>query len=342
MKKQIIDLRSDTVTQPTKGMKEAMFSATLGDDVFGEDPTINSLENKVAQMFGMEAALFVPSGTMSNQIAIKIHTQPGEDIICDNYSHIYQYEGGGIGLNAGCSTSLISSPSGQFSSKDVEKLIYPDDIHKPISKLVSIENTCNKGGGSTWAIEPLSEIKNLCQKHGLKFHLDGARLFNALVANNQSPKQYGELFDTISICLSKGLGAPVGSVLIGSKADIHMGKRYRKVFGGGMRQAGLLAAAGIYALDQHIDRLKEDHENAKRLEQTLQSLSWVKSVIPVQTNIVIFEPQNNFNDQQITKSLKDKGILISSMGPGKLRMVTHLGILNSDYDYLIKTLKELF
>ncbi len=342
MKKQFIDLRSDTVTEPTSAMKKAMFEAPLGDDVFGEDPTINLLEKKAAEMFAMESALFVPSGTMSNQIAIKVHTQPGEDIICDNLSHIYQYEGGGIGLNAGCSTSLITTPSGQFSAHNVEQLIYPDDIHKPISRLVSVENTCNKGGGSTWDIKPLKEIKTVCDQHDLKFHLDGARLFNALIANDQSPKQYGELFDTISICLSKGLGAPVGSILLGSIADIHRAKRYRKVFGGGMRQAGILAAAGIYALDHHIERLHEDHKNAKEIENTLLDLPWIKSVTPVETNIVIFEPQKEFNDSQITQALKEKGILISSMGPRKLRIVTHLDISDSEYYFLKKTLTTLY
>ncbi len=342
MKKQQIDLRSDTVTKPTPPMMEAMFEAHVGDDVFGEDPTINALEEKAAHMFGMEAALFVPSGTMSNQIAIKIHTQPGEDIICDAYSHIYQYEGGGIGLNAGCSTSLIPTLSGQFTAKDVASFIYPDDIHKPISRMVSTENTCNKGGGTTWDLEPLREIKQVCDTHKLDFHLDGARLFNALVARKQSPEDYGSIFDTISICLSKGLGAPVGSLLLGSKKDIHMGLRYRKAFGGGMRQAGFLAAAGIYALDHHVDRLAEDHANAKTIEETLLSLHWVKSVIPVQTNIVIFEPKQGFEDTIITQKLKDQGILISSMGPGKLRMVTHLDISDAMYDQLLETLKGLF
>lgn len=342
MKKPIIDLRSDTVTTPTDGMKDAMFSAKIGDDVFGEDPTVNELEEKAANLFGMEAALFVPSGTMSNQIAIKIHTQPGEDIICDAHAHIYQYEGGGIGLNAGCSTSLIATSYGQFTAEDVEKYIYPDDIHKPISRMVSTENTCNKGGGTTWDMAPLHAIKKTCETSGLDFHLDGARLFNALVARSQSPKEYGSLFNTISICLSKGLGAPVGSLLLGSTKDIHMGLRYRKAFGGGMRQAGFLAAAGIYALDHHVDRLDEDHSRAKTIEKTLNELHWVKSVIPVQTNIVLFEPNSKFEDTRIIQKLKEHGILVSSMVPGKLRMVTHLDITDSMYDNLLETLKGLY
>lgn len=342
MKQEIIDLRSDTVTTPSNEMKEFMFNAQVGDDVFGEDPSINELERYAADLFGMEAALFVPSGTMSNQIAIKIHTQPGEDIICDYFSHIYQYEGGGIGLNAGCSTSLIHSQLGQFSAQNVKDYIYPDDIHKPISRLVSLENTCNKGGGSTWDMEDITHIKTVCQENGLSFHLDGARLFNALVARNQTPKQYGELFDTISICLSKGLGAPVGSLLLGSTKDIHLGKRYRKVFGGGMRQAGFLAAGGLFALKNNVERLKIDNQKAKEIELLLISLPWVKSVIPPQTNIVIFEPNTEFSDTIIMETLQRQGILVSSMGPGKLRIVTHLDISEAMYARLMDSLKNMF
>ncbi|MGB0391807.1 MAG: threonine aldolase family protein [Salibacteraceae bacterium] len=342
MKTEVIDLRSDTVTLPSEKMKLAMAKAPLGDDVFGEDPTINELEDYTAKLFGMEAALFVPSGTMANQIAIKVHTQPGEDIICDSYSHIYQYEGGGIGLNAGCSTSLINSESGQFKAEDVKRFIYPDDIHKPISRLVSLENTCNKGGGTTWGLADIQQIKQVCVENQLSFHLDGARLFNALVARNQSPEQFGELFDTISICLSKGLGAPVGSVLLGSKAEIHLGRRYRKVFGGGMRQAGSLAAAGLFALKNNVSRLQEDHTKAKEIESELLQLKWVESVIPVHTNIVIFKPKSGFEDSTITEKLKSKGILISSMGKGLLRMVTHLDITESKQRTIIKILRDLF
>lgn len=338
----IIDLRSDTVTKPSAEMQIAMSSAPVGDDVFGEDPTINQLEEKIATMFGMEAALFVPSGTMSNQIAIKVHTQPGEDIICDYYSHIYQYEGGGIGMNAGCSTSLISSEYGQFTAKDVEDHIYPDDIHKPISRLVSLENTCNKGGGTTWKLDEIKKIKKVCDKNGLAFHLDGARLFNAIVANNHSPKDYGSLFDTISICLSKGLGAPVGSLLLGNKKDIHLARRYRKVLGGGMRQAGSLAAAAIYALDHNIDRLAIDHKRAKSIETVLQGLAWVKNIIPVETNIVIFEPVNGVKDSDVITKLADKGILVSGMGGNKVRFVTHLDLTNEMINTILESLKGLF
>ena len=342
MEMEIIDLRSDTVTKPSNEMKTAMNAAQVGDDVFGEDPTINALEEKAAKMFGMEAAIFVPSGTMSNQIAIKIHTKPGEDIICDYFSHIYQYEGGGIGMNAGCSVNLIHSEYGQFSAKDVEDHIHPDDIHKPISRLVSLENTCNKGGGTTWKLDDIREIKRICDKNNLLFHLDGARLFNALVANKQSPKQYGELFDTISICLSKGLGAPVGSILLGGKNHIHMARRYRKALGGGMRQAGSLAAACIYALDNNIDRLSIDHARAKSIESILNGLSWVENIIPVETNIVIFEPINSIKDSDVISKLADNGILVSSMGGNKVRFVTHLDLTDIMITRLNQTLKSLF
>lgn len=337
-----IDLRSDTVTKPSLEMKLAMNDAPVGDDVFGEDPTINALEQKMATLFGMEAALFVPSGTMSNQIAIKLHTKPGEDVICDYYSHIYQYEGGGIGMNSGCSTSLIHSETGQFTAQDVIDHIYPDDIHKPISRLVSLENTCNKGGGTTWDIAEIRKIKNVCVDHKLAFHLDGARLFNALVANGENPKQYGELFDTISICLSKGLGAPVGSVLLGSKQHIHLAKRYRKAFGGGMRQAGSLAAAAIYALDHNVDRLAVDHQRAKEIELVLSKLAWVKSIVLVHTNIVIFEPVNGVSDTAVIDKLAENGILASSMGNNKVRFVTHFDLSEQMIHTLINTLKGLF
>jgi threonine aldolase len=337
-----IDLRSDTVTRPSEEMLKVMNSAPVGDDVFGEDPSINELEKKVAKMFGMEAAIFVPSGTMSNQIAIKLHTKPGEDIICDYYSHIYQYEGGGIGMNAGCSVSLIHTELGQFSAKDVESHIYPDDIHKPITRLVSLENTCNKGGGTTWDLAEIKAIKEVCTKNDLAFHLDGARLFNAIVANNHSPKDYGELFDTISICLSKGLGAPVGSLLVGTKKHIHMARRYRKSLGGGMRQAGSLAAAAIYALDNNVERLAIDHQRAKSIANVLIGLAWVKRIIPVETNIVIFEPVNGVSDSDVISKLADKGILVSSMGNNMVRFVTHLDLTEEMIDKLINTIKGLF
>lgn len=340
MKSPIIDLRSDTVTLPSSEMKRIMFDSELGDDVFGEDPSINSLEEYIGNLFGMDWAIFVPSGTMSNQIAIKLHTQPGDDIICDYFSHIYQYEGGGIGLNSGCSVSLIHSESGQFSAQDVEKHIHPEDVHKPVSRLVSIENTCNKGGGSTWEMSDLEEIKDVCTQNGLSLHLDGARLFNALVAKNQNPKDYGQIFDTISICLSKGLGAPVGSVLIGNGNNEFKARRFRKIFGGGMRQAGFLASAGLFALKNNVNRLAEDHLRAKEIKETLSHLSWVNHIVPVETNIVIFSV--TVDENEVIDKLKEKNILISKMGPGQLRMVTHLNISEAMYTDLKQSLTNLY
>lgn len=340
MKSPIIDLRSDTVTLPSSEMKRIMFDSELGDDVFGEDPSINSLEEYIRNLFGMDWAIFVPSGTMSNQIAIKLHTQPGDDIICDYFSHIYQYEGGGIGLNSGCSVSLIHSESGQFSAQDVEKHIHPQDVHKPVSRLVSIENTCNKGGGSTWEMSDLEEIKEMCTQNGLSLHLDGARLFNALVAKNQNPKDYGQIFDTISICLSKGLGAPVGSVLIGNGNNEFKARRFRKIFGGGMRQAGFLASAGLFALKNNVNRLAVDHLRAKEIKETLSHLSWVNHIVPVETNIVIFSV--TVDENEVIDKLKEKNILISKMGPGQLRMVTHLNISDAMYTDLKQSLTNLY
>lgn len=338
----MIDFRSDTVTRPTADMVSAMYNAPVGDDVFGEDPTINKLEQLGSEMFGMEAAIFVPSGTMSNQIAIKVHTQPGEDIICDYFSHIYQYEGGGIGMNAGCSASLIHSEKGLFTAKDVEKHIFPDDIHKPITRLVSLENTVNKGGGTIWDLNEIEKIKNVCEAHQLKYHLDGARLFNALVASHTSATDFGKNFDTISICLSKGLGAPVGSILLGSKKEIHLARRYRKALGGGMRQAGMLAAAGIYALTHHIKRLEIDHENARKIGNVLANQSWVKTVIPPETNIVLFEAQKGISDSAVIEKLKSKNILAVSMGNNKVRFVTHLDNSSDDIETVTRVLKDLF
>ena len=267
----MIDLRSDTVTRPTPEMLQAMFSASVGDDVLKDDPTVNALEEKIATLFGMEAAIFCPSGTMSNQIAIKVHTRPGDEVICHKLSHVYYYEGGGIAFNSGSSVCLLEGDHGRITAEDVEAHINPDDIHRPQTRLISVENTMNKGGGAIYDFNELKKIGDVCKRHGLGYHLDGARLFNALVETKESPKQYGELFDSISICLSKGLGAPVGSLLLGSKAFIKQASRMRKVMGGGMRQSGFLAAAGIYALDNNIERLKEDHLRARLIGEELKN-----------------------------------------------------------------------
>lgn len=337
----VIDLRSDTVTKPTKEMLEAMFQAPVGDDVFGEDPTINALEEKAAKMFGMEAALFCPSGTMTNQIAIRIHTQPQHEVICDKRSHIYLYEGGGIAYNSMASVRLLDGDRGRFKAEDVLENIQGKDYHAPITSLVSVENTVNKGGGCYYAMEELKAISEVCKSNELAYHLDGARLFNASVESGDSLFDYGQLFDTISICLSKGLGAPVGSLLLGSEDKIQMGRRVRKVFGGGMRQAGYLAAAGIYALDHNIERLKEDHQRAKALEQSLNACAFADEVLPVDTNIVIFKLKENFQVEDILQKMNEEGLKAVPFGKREIRFVTHLDFDDQMLERTIGILKQI-
>ncbi len=338
-----INLISDTVTKPTPGMLDAMFSAEVGDDVFKADPSVNALEEKVAAYFGMEAALYFPSGTMTNQAAIKLHTQPGEQLICDKYAHVYNYEGGGVSFNSGVSCKLIDGHRGMMTAEQVAAAINPPDFyHSPLSSLVCIENTANKGGGACWDFKELEAIKAVCNQHQLAYHLDGARLWNALVAKEESPKQYGALFDSISVCLSKGLGCPVGSVLVGDKEYIHNAIRVRKVLGGGMRQAGYLAAAAIFALDHHIDRLKEDHKKAKEIGEVLNSLAFIKKVEPIETNIIIFEiDEIKGSSEDFVKTLEQKDIHIIGMGQGKLRIVTHLDYTDQMHDVFLSTLRQL-
>ena len=328
---QILDLRSDTLTQPTAGMKEAMFAAPLGDDVFGEDPTVNALETKIAALFGMEAALFCPSGTMTNQIAIRLHTGPQKEVICHQYSHIYLYEGGGIMANSMASVKLLTGDLGKITASQVAESINPDDVHAPETTLVSIENTMNKGGGSIYTLDEIKPIHSLCREKGLKLHLDGARLFNALVESGESPADWGAHFDTISICLSKGLGCPIGSVLLGTKADIKRAKKVRKVFGGGMRQAGFLAAAGIYALDHQVERLKEDHGRARVLGQFLVQAPHVAEVLPVATNIVIARLEGK-SPEMYLQELSSKGIKGVKFGKDLVRFVTHLDFSDTHLD----------
>lgn len=338
-----INLISDTVTKPTPGMLDAMMHAEVGDDVFKEDPSVNALEEKVANMFGMEAALFFPSGTMTNQTAIKLHTQPGEQLICDKYAHVFNYEGGGVSFNSGVSCRLVDGSRGMMTADQVVAAINPPDFyHSPLSTLVCIENTTNKGGGACWDYKELQKINTVCKDHHLGYHLDGARLWNALIAKNEDALQYGQLFDTISVCLSKGLGCPVGSVLVGSKEMISKAIRVRKVLGGGMRQAGFLAAAAIYALDHHVERLSDDHARAKEIGSVLSSLKYVKKVEPIETNIIIFEIDGNYySSEEFTKKLLEKDVHIISMGQGKLRMVTHLDYTSVMHDRLLSTLPSL-
>mgnify|MGYP003870400165 CR=1 FL=1 len=324
-------------------MLDAMMSAEVGDDVFKADPTVNALEKKVADMFGKEAALFFPSGSMTNQTAIKLHTNPGDQLICDKYAHVYNYEGGGASFNSGVSCKLVDGHRGMMTAEQVEASINPPDFyHSPFTSLVCIENTTNKGGGACWDFGELKRIRAVCEKHGLAYHLDGARLWNALVAKKESPEQYGELFDTISVCLSKGLGCPVGSVLIGSAEMIDKALRIRKILGGGMRQAGFLAAAGIYALDNHVERLAEDHEKAQEIGELLQSLSFIKKVEPVETNILIFEVDGNqMSDTGFIQKLQEKSIQLIGMGQGKLRIVTHLDYSDEMHDKVLSILRSI-
>jgi len=337
----IIDLRSDTVTKPTNEMLEAMMRAEVGDDVFKEDPTINALEERVASMFGKEAALFFPSGSMANQVALKLHTKPSEQVICDKYAHIYNYEAGGASFHSGVSCNLVGGHRGMFTADQVEAAINPDAYYYAKTSLVAIENTTNKGGGACWDLEELKKIRTVCDQHKLGYHLDGARLWNALVAKNETTQQYGRLFDTISVCFSKGLGCPVGSLLVGDAAIMEEAVRMRKLFGGNMRQVGYLAAAMNYALDHHIDRLDEDHQKAKEIAEVLSTLSSVKTVEPVETNILIFELQPEIDDTAFVNQLKSQSILIIGMGGGKLRMVTHLNYTDTMHAKLLHALASI-
>jgi len=336
----MIDFRSDTQTRPTKEMLAVMFDAPVGDDVFREDPSVNSLEQKTAALFGMEAALFCPSGTMTNQIAIKCHTVPGDEVVCDQTAHIYQYEGGGIAFNSSASVSLIPGDRGRITAGQVAARINPDDVHKPPTTLVCLENTSNRGGGSCYDLQEIQRIRNLCDERGLILHLDGARLFNALVARGESPADHGRLFHSISICLSKSLGCPVGSLLLGTESFIKKARRIRKIFGGGMRQAGYLAAAGLYALDHHVERLKEDHEHARLIADAVKDKDFVQEVMPVETNIVIFTLTSDSAPALVAR-LKEEGILAHPIAPNQVRMVTHLDITPDMTQKTIDTIKKI-
>lgn len=334
----ILDLRSDTVTLPTAGMRAAMDKAPLGDDVFGEDPTVNALEQRLANMFGHEAGLFCPSGTMTNQAGIKAHTQPLEEIVCHRESHIYNYEVGGLAFNSQLSTRLLTGNRGLITAEQILENINPTDIHRPQTSIVAQENTTNRCGGAVHPVAHYAEAYRVCQQYGLAHHLDGARIFNALVATGDTPKQYGQAFDSISICLSKGLGAPVGSVLTGSAAFIAKARRIRKVFGGGMRQAGVIAAAGLYAIDHHIERLADDHRRAKQIEATLKTRGYVTEVMPVDSNLVFFKLANDMPVKQYVANLANKGILAFDIGPQTVRFVTHLGIGDADIERICGTI----
>lgn len=337
----MIELRSDTFTKPTPLMLQMMFQTAVGDDVFNEDPTVNRLQAMLAEKFDMEDALFCPSGTMTNQVAIKCHTQPGDEVICDKMSHVYIYEGGGIAFNSGCQVKPIEGNRGRINGSQVAEAINPDDIHKAKTKLVSLENTANRGGGSCYEMSDIQDIKEVCLENNLKLHLDGARLFNAIVARDENPKEYGHIFDSISICLSKGLGAPVGSVLLGNKEFIQKARRVRKVFGGGMRQAGYLAAAGIYALENNIGRLALDHRHAKQIEQALEKKDFVGEIMPVETNIIIFEVKGEHTAKSFTQKLKENDILVGAISPTQVRMVLHLDVSEEMVKKTIEVIENL-
>ncbi len=337
----MIDYRSDTFTKPTAAMLETIFKAEVGDDVFGEDPTVNRLEAMAAEMFGMEASIFCPTGTMTNQIAIKCHTQPGDEVICDQVSHVYIYEGGGIAFNSGCSIQPILGNRGRITADQVLEFINPDDIHKPRTSLVSLENTANRGGGSCYDFAEIEKVKEVCLEHDLALHLDGARLFNAIVAQGEKPTQYGKTFNSISICLSKGLGTPVGSVLIGRKDFIKKARRIRKVLGGGWRQAGYMAAAGIYALENNIDRLADDHRHAAMLAEALSEKDFTGTIFPVETNILIFEVKGRHTPITFTEKMNEQEIRVLAISKTQVRMVLHLDILEEMVQKTIETIKAL-
>ena len=335
----MIDLRSDTVTKPTNEMKSFMMDAKLGDDVFEDDPSVRHLEDMAASMFGKEAGLFCPSGTMTNQIALMTHLKPGDEVICSRESHIYNYEGGGIARNAGASVRLIERKTGLLTVSDIADNINPDDVHQPVTKLVALENTCNRGGGNCYDINEIKAIKEFCDKIGLPVHLDGARLFNAIVKKGHSAEDYGACFDSISICLSKGLGAPLGSLLLGDAHFIKTARRNRKVLGGGMRQVGIVASAGTYALNHHVDRLKDDHEHAQIIANALANCSWINQVLDVETNIIVASLKDDFEPLKFLQKLEDDGVLAIPFGKGKIRMVTHLDVSSENVRKVVESLK---
>ncbi|WP_281846515.1 threonine aldolase family protein [Olleya namhaensis] len=338
----IIDLRSDTVTKPSPGMLDAMMRANVGDDVYKEDETINALESKIADMFGKSHAMFFPTGTMANQTALKLHTNPGDQVICDKYAHIYNYEGGGASFNSGISCNLLDGSRGMFTAQQVIEAINPPEFyHSPLTTLVEIENTTNKGGGACWDFQEVLKVKQVCKDHNLGFHLDGARLWNALVEKKETTQQYGDAFDTISVCLSKGLGCPIGSVLVGDEQIMKKALRIRKILGGGMRQGGFLAAAGLYALDNNIERLSEDHKKARELGDALLKSSFVKKVEPVETNIVIFELNEKYSENQFIELFSAKNIKLIGMGSNKLRLVTHLDYFDNQHDRVLEIINNL-
>ena len=341
MVQNFVDLRSDTVTRPSKGMLDAILSAQVGDDVFGEDPSVNTLEERTAKLFGKESGVYCPSGTMTNQIAIKAHTQPGDELICDIAAHIYINEAGGIAFNSGVQVKLLPGDQGRLSAQQISESINPPFDWLPRTTLVCLENTVNRAGGSYYSLNSIKEISEVTKKNNLKLHLDGARIFNALAETGDSPAETAKYFDSVSICFSKGLGCPVGSVLVGDKDFIKKARRVRKVFGGGMRQAGILASAGIYALDNNIKRLKEDHIRAQKISEVLKTAPYVDSLLPVTTNIIIFTVKEPMTSQEFIAKLAEKGVKGIAFGKKMVRFVTHLDFDDKQLEITLKALKEL-
>jgi threonine aldolase len=337
----MIDLRSDTITRPTPAMLEAMFQARVGDDVYEEDPTVRELEHEAARRFGLEAGLFCPSGTMTNQIAIKGHTQPMTEVVCEQTSHIYLWEVGGIAFHSGASVALLPGDRGRLTAAQVASAIRSENVHYPPTSLISLENTHNRGGGSCYEWSALVEIAELARRQRIPLHLDGARIFNALVATGQRSENYGQLFNSISVCLSKGLGTPVGSVLLGSREFIQKCKRIRKVMGGGWRQAGYLAAAGLYALENHVERLADDHRRARQLAEALQAAPYVDYVLPAETNLVIFRLRDGLTEDQFLAHLAEHNIKASAFGPQMVRFVTHLDVNDADLAQVLSALQAV-
>jgi threonine aldolase len=343
MMKDFIDLRSDTVTKPTPDMRRAMAEAEVGDDVFGEDPSVNALQEKVAKILGKEAAIFVPTGTMANQLAIKSHTQPGDEVIIEASSHSYNFEAGAGGALSGVQFYLLKGTRGILGASQVDEAVRSGDHHLPVSKLICLENTHNYGGGAIYPIEKMREIYQLAKSRSLMVHLDGARLWNASVATGIEPHEYARWADSVSVCLSKGLGAPIGSLVSASKAFIDRVHRFRKMFGGGMRQVGIIAAAGIYALDHHVNRLKDDHQHAKRLSFGLKEIEGI-SVNPdeVETNILFFDvARTGKTSPQIVEAMKKEGVLIHASGKTRIRLVTHLDVDSEDIEIALRAFRKV-
>lgn len=340
----MIDLRSDTVTRPTDGMRDAMASAPVGDDVFGEDPTINELEEYIAELFGKESALYVPSGTMANQVSIAAHTQPGDEIICERGCHIFNYECGSPAMLSGVQLSPLDGIHGVLASEQVEEAIRSNDVHHAATKVVALENTHNRAGGVIQPLDSIKDITEMARSRGLKLHLDGARLMNAVVASGISAKEYGKYFDSMTLCFSKGLGAPVGSIVAGDEEFIQKAHKYRKAFGGGMRQAGIIAAGALYALRNHVDRLQEDHTHAGILAQGLSQIPGILiETAWVQTNIVIFTIDIRGMDAlQFCQQLAKKDVHMLNISKSKVRAVTNLTVSRDDIDETLRQVEQVF